>query len=162
MAIALLSLLGVLVSAYLYLYKLGKIGSLACGAGGCEAVQASRWSSFVGVDVALLGLVGYLGMLGLALAGLQPGVARRRGVAMALLAASGVGVLFAGYLTYLELFVIHAICFWCSPPWTCTAPRAAPTPPPTATRSPDELESQATQREGPDGSLPWGGRCGIR
>jgi uncharacterized membrane protein len=113
MAIALLSLLGVLVSAYLYLYKLGKIGSLACGAGGCEAVQLSRWSSFMGVDVALLGLVGYLGMLGLALAGLQPGLARRRGVAIALLAASGVGVLFAGYLTYLELFVIHAICFWC-------------------------------------------------
>ncbi len=113
MAIALLSLLGVLVSAYLYLYKIGKIGSLACGAGGCEAVQLSRWSSFLGVDVALLGLVGYLGMLGLALAGLQPGVARRRGVTVALLAASGVGVLFAGYLTYLELFVIHAICFWC-------------------------------------------------
>lgn len=113
MAIALLSLLGVFVSAYLYLYKIGKIGSLACGAGGCEAVQLSRWSSFLGVDVALLGLLGYVGLLGLALAGLRPDFAGRRGVAVALLAASGVGVLFAGYLTYLELFVIHAICFWC-------------------------------------------------
>jgi uncharacterized membrane protein len=113
MAIALLSLLGVFVSAYLYLYKIGKIGSLACGAGGCEAVQLSRWSSFLGVDVALLGLIGYLGLLGLALAGLRQDLTGRRGVAVALLAASGVGVLFAGYLTYLELFVIHAICFWC-------------------------------------------------
>jgi uncharacterized membrane protein len=113
MAVALLSLLGVFVSAYLYLYKLGKIGSLACGAGSCEAVQLSRWSSFLGVDVALLGLIGYLGLFGLALAGLQPGMTNRRGVAVTLLAASAAGVLFAGYLTYLELFVIHAICFWC-------------------------------------------------
>jgi uncharacterized membrane protein len=113
MAIALLSLLGVFVSAYLYLYKIGKIGSLACGAGGCEAVQLSRWSSFLGVDVALIGLIGYVGLLGLALAGLRPDLTARRGVAVALLAASGVGMLFAGYLTYLELFVIHAICFWC-------------------------------------------------
>jgi uncharacterized membrane protein len=113
MAIALLSLLGVFVSAYLYLYKIGKIGSLACGAGGCETVQLSRWSSFMGVDVALLGLIGYLGLFGVALAGLQPALAGRRGVAVILLIASAAGVLFAGYLTYLELFVIHAICFWC-------------------------------------------------
>ena len=113
MAIALLSLLGVFVSAYLYLYKIGKIGTLACGTGGCEAVQLSRWSSFLGVDVPLIGLIGYLGLFGLALAGLRPDLAGRRSVAVALLAASGVGVLFAGYLTYLELFVIHAICFWC-------------------------------------------------
>jgi uncharacterized membrane protein len=26
---------------------------------------------------------------------------------------SGLGVLFTVYLTYLELFVIHAICRWC-------------------------------------------------
>ncbi len=113
MAAALLSLGGVFVSAYLYLYKLGKIGSLACGVGGCETVQLSRWSRFLGVEVALIGLVGYIGLLGLALAGLQPRWSNNRVVAVALCAASGVGLLFAFYLTYLELFVIHAICRWC-------------------------------------------------
>ena len=113
MAAALLSLSGVFVSAYLYLYKLGKIGSLACGAGGCEIVQLSRWSRFLGVEVALIGLVGYVGLLALALAGLQPRLSNNRGVAVALCAASGVGLLFALYLTYLELFVIHAMCRWC-------------------------------------------------
>lgn len=113
MAAALLSLSGVFVSAYLYLYKLGKIGSLACGAGGCETVQLSRWSTFFGVDVALIGLAGYAALLVLSLAGLQPRWSESRGVSAMLIAASGVGLLFAIYLTYLELFVIHAICRWC-------------------------------------------------
>jgi uncharacterized membrane protein len=32
---------------------------------------------------------------------------------VSLLALTGWGVLFSGWLTYLELFVIHAICRWC-------------------------------------------------
>ena len=59
MGAALMSLLGLFVSAYLYLYKIGRIGTLACGSGGCETVQTSPWSRFLGVDVALIGLIGY-------------------------------------------------------------------------------------------------------
>ena len=55
MGAALTSLLGLFVSAYLYLYKIGRIGTLACGSGGCETVQSSSWSRFLGVDVALIG-----------------------------------------------------------------------------------------------------------
>ena len=113
MAAALLSLVGVFVSAYLYLYKLGRIGTIVCGTGGCETVQLSRWSSFMGVDVALIGIVGYLVMLGVAIAGLQPAHASRRWPATALLVLSGGALVFSAYLTYLELFVIHAICRWC-------------------------------------------------
>ena len=50
MAAVLLSLLGLFVSAYLYLYKIGKIGSIACGTGGCETVQLSRYARFLGVE----------------------------------------------------------------------------------------------------------------
>jgi uncharacterized membrane protein len=113
MSAALLSLTGLFISAYLYLYKLGRIGSLACGTGGCETVQLSPWSRVAGVDVALIGVLGYAGLLGLSLATLQPGLAARRTPAALLAALAGVGVLFSGYLTYLELFVIHAICRWC-------------------------------------------------
>ncbi len=113
MAIALLSVVGVFVAAYLYLYKIGRIGTLACGTGGCETVQLSRYSEFLGVEVSLIGLAGYVGLLALALVSLQPGFVARRGPAWLLALASGLGAIFAGYLTYLELFVIHAICRWC-------------------------------------------------
>jgi uncharacterized membrane protein len=91
MGAAVTSLLGVFVAAYLYLYKIGRIGTLACGSGDCETVQTSAWSRFLGVDVALIG--------------------RRPALLLTTLAASG--VLFTTYLTYVELFVLHAICRWC-------------------------------------------------
>lgn len=113
MSAAILSLLGLLVAVYLYLYKLGKIGSLVCGTGGCETVQLSNWSRFMGIDVALIGVLGYAALLALALVALQPALLERRWPTTVLVCASGAGVLFSLYLTYLELYVIHAICRWC-------------------------------------------------
>ena len=113
MGTALLSLAGVFVSAYLWMFKHGYIGSLACGTGGCAAVQFSEYSKFLGVDVALLGFAAYALLLALAMLGLQPAWQARREPARAALLVSAGGVLFAGYLTWLELFVIHAICRWC-------------------------------------------------
>lgn len=113
MGAALMSLVGVFVSAYLYLYKLGRIGTLACGSGGCETVQTSVWSRFMGVEVALIGLVGYALLLSVALVALRPALARERWPAALLAALASGGVLFTLYLTYLELFVIRAICRWC-------------------------------------------------
>ena len=113
MSAALLSLLGLFISAYLYLYKIGKIGTLACGTGGCETVQLSPWSRFAGVDVSLVGVLGYAGLLALSLVALQPGLSSRRWPLRLLAWLAGIGVAFTIYLTYLELFVIHAICRWC-------------------------------------------------
>ena len=113
MTAAVLSLIGFFISAYLYLYKIGRIGTLACGTGGCETVQQSTWSRFAGVEVALIGLVGYAGLLAVSLVALQPAVAERSWPAKLLALLSGIGVGFTAYLTYLELFVIHAICRWC-------------------------------------------------
>jgi uncharacterized membrane protein len=113
MGAALLSLIGLFISAYLYLYKIGRIGALACGDGGCETVQTSPWSRFAGVEVSLIGVAGYAGLLALSLAALQPGLAARRWPATLLAFLAGIGVVFTAYLTYLELFVIHAICRWC-------------------------------------------------
>jgi uncharacterized membrane protein len=113
MSAALLSLVGLFIAAYLYLYKVGKIGSLACGSGGCETVQWSPWSQIAGIEVSLVGVLGYAGLLVLSLAALQPPLASRRWPTTLLVTMAGIGVLFTGYLTYLELFVIHAICRWC-------------------------------------------------
>jgi len=113
MGVAVLSLTGMMISAYLWMFKHGIIGSLACGTGGCATVQLSPYSQFLGVDVALLGFAAYAALLAVSVAGTQPAWAERREPTLATLLLAGGGVLFAAYLTWLELFVIHAICRWC-------------------------------------------------
>ena len=112
-AIALLALIGLFISLYLSFHRLGIIGSLQCGAGGCETVQTSSYAVFLGIPVAFYGVGGYLGLLVVSLVSVQPAWVSRRGPIVLLAAMSGLGLLFTLYLTYLELFVIHAICRWC-------------------------------------------------
>jgi uncharacterized membrane protein len=112
-AIVLLALVGLFVATYLWLYKIGVLGQLQCGSGGCEFVQASRYAELLGLPVALYGVVGYAALCGLGIAGLQPRFAadRRIGALLAVLATAGFA--FTLYLTAIELFVLHAICRWC-------------------------------------------------
>jgi|SRR5690348_6489077 len=113
MLMALIALIGVFVSLYLTLYKLGFIGTLACGTGGCETVQLSRWGDFLGMPVAAWGTGFYALVLGLSIAGTQERYESSRGLSLAILLVTGWGLLFTAWLTYLELFRIHAICRWC-------------------------------------------------
>ena len=113
MLTTLVALVGFFVALYLALYKAGVIGTLACGAGGCETVQLSRWATFLGLPVAVWGVAYYAFVFALAFASLQERFADARGISLATLIVTGWGVLFSAWLTYLELFVIHAICRWC-------------------------------------------------
>lgn len=113
MAIAVLALLGLFVSLYLSMFKWGMMGAIQCSIGGCQTVQNSPWSMFLGQPVAVWGLGAYLTLLALALAGLQPRFVNERWVALAIFGISAVGVLFSAWLTYLEAAVIHAWCQWC-------------------------------------------------
>ena len=80
----------------------------ACSLGGsCEKVQTSAYSHLAGVPVALMGLIGYVSILILLLA---PETETTRFATVAVTAA---GFGFSAYLTYRELFSIHAICEWC-------------------------------------------------
>jgi uncharacterized membrane protein len=99
--------LGVAVAAYIAIAEADG-GAPAClaGGGGCETVAASSHSELAGVSVALLGVLGYLLLLGTAL--LRGDGARMAGFGLGL-----VGFAYSVYLTYLELFVIEAICQWC-------------------------------------------------
>ena len=114
MAIAVLALLGVLASTYLLLYKLGIVGALVCGgSGACERVQNSPYALFLGIPVAVYGLGGFGALLLVALAGLGERWGTHPGPSRLLAGLSGIGVLFAMYLTYLEVAVIHDVCKWC-------------------------------------------------
>lgn len=111
MSTALLALAGTFVALYLTLYKVGVVGALTCQIGSCERVNTSPWAMFMGLPVAAWGLGTYVVLFVLAMAGIQ-GIQPRL-TAWGLVLLSGWGVLFSGWLTYLELFVIHAICMWC-------------------------------------------------
>lgn len=111
--IAVLALVGFFVALYLWLHALGIGGPLKCGTGGCDTVQTSRWAVFLGMPVAFYGVVGYVLILLTAIAGLRPVALAQRQWSVLLAALATIGFLFTAYLTYLELFVIHAICRWC-------------------------------------------------
>ncbi len=101
-----LTLLGVAVASYLTYVHYAGIEPV-CSTGGCEVVQTSEWADVYGVPVALLGLVGYLGILASLLA-LRGDAQRFVSAALSL-----IGFIYSGYLTYQELFTIKAICQWC-------------------------------------------------
>jgi uncharacterized membrane protein len=113
MIIATLALAGVGVATYLSMYKLGMLGEIACGTGGCETVQASRWATFLGIPVALWGLGFYVFLFAVAFASTRPRFEESSGISTLMLVLTGWGTLFSGWLTYIELYVIHAICRYC-------------------------------------------------
>jgi uncharacterized membrane protein len=102
-----LTVVGIGVASYLtYIHYAGI--NPACTAGqSCLKVQTSVWSKVDGVPVALMGLIGYVAIFGTLLA------PDREETRLATLGITLIGVGFSGYLTYRELFSIHAICEWC-------------------------------------------------
>jgi uncharacterized membrane protein len=105
-AVAGLCLLGIAIAGYLTWVHYADLEPICAASGGCERVQNSDYAQLAGLPVAVLGLAGYVAILAtLALPD------ERGRVAGAFLALVGFG--FSVYLTYLELFVIDAICQWC-------------------------------------------------
>jgi uncharacterized membrane protein len=106
-AIAVTILVGVGIAGYLtIIHYVGIDPVCAGGTGGCHTVQASDYAELAGVPVALIGLIGYLALGASLLVPGEPGRALGMGLALA-------GAGFSLYLTYLELYVIDAICQWC-------------------------------------------------
>jgi uncharacterized membrane protein len=115
MTICVASLVSGLVALYLHLWKLGKVGNLACSAaGGCELAQTSSWSWFLGLDVALIGTLGYGAVFGVSLLGLQPRWQQARWPTLALMALIYPALLFTVRLKYAEFGVLHTFCPWCA------------------------------------------------
>ncbi|MGH7517442.1 MAG: vitamin K epoxide reductase family protein [Gemmatimonadales bacterium] len=115
MTIALASLVSGLVAVYLHLWKIGRAGALACGIGGdCELVQHSSWSYFLGVDVALIGAVGYALLFAVSLVSLQPRYLEARRPALLMAGMIGAAVLFTLRLKYAEFVILRSFCPWCA------------------------------------------------
>jgi len=104
---AVLAVAGIGVATYITIADAGG-GSPQCLAGGhgCATVAESHYSHIAGINVAVFGIAGYVVLLA---AAATPGDLGRFGGFM----GSLIGFGFSAYLTYLEVFVIDAICQWC-------------------------------------------------
>jgi uncharacterized membrane protein len=110
-AILVIAILGTLEASYLTYVHYFNLGALACvGAGhgpsSCAQVQQSVYSKLDGIPVALLGLFGYLAILGSLF--VRGELGRAMGFCVAL-----IGCGFSLYLTYREVFTLKEICEWC-------------------------------------------------
>ena len=102
-----IALAGIAIASYLtWVHYADTQAVCVGGGGGCERVQTSEYAEVAGVPVAVIGLIGYVAVLA-AIA--TPGESAMLAAALGGLAGFG----FSAYLTYLELFVIDAICQWC-------------------------------------------------
>lgn len=112
-----LAIAGLGVSAYLMWGYTAPGATLSCGgSSGCEAVKNSVYANLGGIPLPVLGLMSYAALLVLLLSQGQPAISNRGWspyVALAIFGISLAGVLYSAYLTYVELFVIYAICRWC-------------------------------------------------
>jgi uncharacterized membrane protein len=108
-----LSLIGIIFSAYLTYYKIWLDSTPFCPVEGCNTVLESEYAVIFGIPVSVIGLLGFIAVFALALIRLMYPM-DWNGIFLEfilLLALLGVG--FGIYLTYLELFVIFAICVYC-------------------------------------------------
>ncbi|MGH7584213.1 MAG: vitamin K epoxide reductase family protein [Gemmatimonadales bacterium] len=113
--IAITALISGMVALYLHLWKIGKAGTLTCTAShGCEIAQFSPYGWFAGVDVSLIGTVGYALILLVAIGGIQPSRIMDRRYTVALMVLIIPAFLFTLRLKYEEFFILHTFCPWCA------------------------------------------------
>ncbi|MFO7623246.1 MAG: vitamin K epoxide reductase family protein, partial [Anaerolineales bacterium] len=109
-----LALLGLGVAGYLAYVETQAVSAICGPVGDCNTVQSSPYARLFGVlHIGVLGVVGYILILA---AWMWKRLRSDRLAMYASLAIFGMaffGTLFSLYLTYLEPFVIRAVCAWC-------------------------------------------------
>ena len=107
-----LAVLGVLVSAYMTIYKLTDDQSMCLGDGGCSVVNSSIYSEVYGIPVAVVGMGGYGVILATLLLQGRSQFLQDNAV-MLVFGLTLAGFVFTLYLIYVELALIHALCPFC-------------------------------------------------
>ena len=109
--LAFLDVCGLVIASYLSIVELGG-GVPACGPlHGCEQVALSEYSRIGGIPVAVFGVGLSLLLLALAITWWRTNL---YGLLLLHYGLSLAGVVFEAYFLYLELFVIRAVCVWCT------------------------------------------------
>lgn len=122
-----LTVVGIGISAYLSWAHLTYTPIICTADLSCDTVNRSAYAYFPptwGIPVSYLGLVAYLALFGLGLwrlrkarqvvlSGVNTGGMQLSRLDLMLFIGALLGLIFSAYLTAMELFVIHAVCWWC-------------------------------------------------
>ncbi len=114
LALVVLAMAGMGVSAYLTYTHYADQPIMCAGLSGCDAVENSKYSTLLDIPVGLLGTLFCAGLLALVLARMARLPLAEEWAPLAAFSMTLAGVAFAAYLTYIELFVLEAICIWCT------------------------------------------------
>jgi uncharacterized membrane protein len=106
------AIVGGLIAIYMTIFKLTSNDAMCLGNGGCSTVNASPYSEIYGIPVAVVGLLGYLAILASLLLENYIDFFKDNGPLLDF-GMGLVGVVYSAYLTYLEFYVIHAVCPFC-------------------------------------------------
>ena len=111
-----LTVIGLLVSVYMTIYKITSNDSMCIGSGACKTVNESRYSEVtiggLRIPVAVLGVVGYAAILAILLFEQKVPLFQQNG-SLVFFGLSLMGFLFTLYLVYVEIALIKAFCPFC-------------------------------------------------
>lgn len=109
--VAILAVCGISVSSVSLEHHFATSKTAFCDIGttfNCDIVNRSEYSTIFGIPVALIGMIGYAALVGLATV-----YRERREAPLILFAAASAGLAFALYLTYIEGHVLGVWCILC-------------------------------------------------
>ncbi len=106
-----LSLFGLAVACFLW-YKYQQPTPIGCSLQGCETVRESAYASIGGIQVPVFGVIYYF-LIAIYITSLFLKRPRWKYEAYVFILFNLAGALFSLYLTYVEVFVIQAICEYC-------------------------------------------------
>ena len=108
----LFTVIGLLVSIYMTIFKITNNENMCIGSHGCSIVNSSRYSEVNGIPVAVIGAVGYLAILAVLFLERRPGFFQQNGTLL-FFGLSLTGFLFTLYLIFVEVALIKAYCPFC-------------------------------------------------
>ena len=106
------SIAGIAISIYMTIYKLTDNNAMCLGNGGCGTVNASKYSEIYGIPLGVIGFAGYAAILLVLWLEKRHPLLKEYGNMLAM-GMGFAGFIYSIYLTYLEIYVIRAICPFC-------------------------------------------------
>lgn len=107
-----LTIIGLLVSIYMTIYKVTSNDNMCVGSKDCSVVNASKYSEVNGIPVAVVGAIGYSVLLGLLWLERKPGFFKDNG-SMIFFSIALIGFFFTLWLIYVEVALLKAYCPFC-------------------------------------------------
>jgi len=106
------TIIGLLVSIYMTIYKITSNNAMCLGSGDCSTVNSSPYSEVNGIPVAGIGVLGYAAILAALFFEKRNKFFRENGTLL-VFGMALTGFLFTVWLIYVEIALLKALCPFC-------------------------------------------------